>query len=271
MNTATKKRPAKKAAAKKPASKALAPKSENLPQPTMTDQLLTLAVDKDLDMDKLERLIEMKDREEEKTSRSQFNVAMAAVQKNIEPVIADAENDHTGSMYAKLATIVNTLAPIYTAQGFSVSFGQADCKSQKLTDDGWFRTTAELSHAGGFSKDYFVDLPADIRGAGGKVNKTLIHGTKSSITYARGILMGLMFNFTTSLDIDNDGNRANETITEEQTVILRDHLSVFDDAAECEKDLCKYLKVNSLEELPVRLHSKALKAINEQKKAEGKS
>lgn len=274
MNTATKKTPAKKARSKKVASKALAPKSDDqliTVQPSMTDQLLTLAVDKDLDMDKLERLIEMKDREEEKTARSLFNVAMATVQKDIQPIIADAENDHTGSTYAKLCTIVSTLAPIYTEQGFSVSYGQAECSSHKLVEDGWFRTTAELSHAGGFSKQYFVDLPADIRGSAGTINKTLIHGTKSTITYARGILMGLMFNFTTSMDVDTDGNRLTDTITDEQAATMRDHLSVFDDPAAAEKDLVSWLKVSSLEDIPVRIHSKAQKAIAEQKKAEGKS
>lgn len=238
-------------------------------QPSMVDQLLTLAVDKNLDMDKLERLMEMKAAEEEKTAKSLFNVSMAKVQKIIEPIIADADNEHTGSRYAKLSKIVGTLAPIYAAEGFSVSFGTCDCGSEKLTSEGWFRITAELSHAGGYTKSYFVDLPSDIMGSGGKVNKTQIHGTKSTITYARGILMGLMFNFTTSLDDDTDGNLPGDTITEEQVVILRDHLSVFDDAKECEKDLCGFLKVRSLYELPANLLSKAQKAISEQKKAEG--
>jgi len=237
--------------------------------PTMTDQLLRLAVDKDLDMDKLERLLEMKNQEEEKTAKAAFNAAMAVVQRHIQPIISDAENDHTGSRYAKLCTVVNTLAPIYTEQGFSVSYGQAKCDSEKLINDGWFRTTAELSHAAGFSKDYFVDLPADIMGSGGKVNKTQIHGTKSTITYARGILMGMMFNFTTSDDGDTDGNMPGEVITEEQAANLRDHLSAFDDADECERDLCSFLKVPSLAELPVKLFAKAMKAINEQKAAEG--
>lgn len=236
-----------------------------------TDVLIAMALDKDLDMDKLERLFQMKEREEEKTAKAAFNVSMAAAQSNIQPIIADAENDHTGSRYSKLATIVGTLAPIYTAEGFSVTFGQGRCDSEKLVDQGWVRTTSELSHAAGHSKPFYVDLPADIYGIAGKVNKTLIHGTKSSISYARVILMGLMFNFTTSEDVDNDGNTGTATITEEQAATMRDHLSAFDDSAAAEKDLCKWLKVQSLEDIPVRSHAKAQKAISEQKKAEGKS
>jgi hypothetical protein len=205
--------------------------------------LIAMAINSDLDIEKLKCLMAMKDHEEEKTAKADFNAAMALVQKKIQPIIADADNLQTGSRYSKLSTIVGTLAPIYTLKGFSVSFGTCDCSSQKLVDDGWFRTTAELSHVGGYTKDYYVDLPADTRGPKGSINKTVIHGTKSAITYARVILMGLMFNFTTSQDVDDDGNAAGSTpgltdkekavrakrkpqdkATDKQLINLQDHL-----------------------------------------------
>jgi len=267
---AKKKTPAKKKVpAKRKPTQEIAVQTDQAPAPTMTDQLLTLAVDKDLDIEKLQRLLDMKDREEEKTARSAFNVAMAAVQSKIEPIVADAENLQTDSKYSKLSTIVNTLAPIYTQHGFSVSFGTSECSSARLIEAGWFRTSAELSHVAGYSKDYFVDLPADTTGIKGSVNKTVIHGTKSAITYARVILLGLMFNFTTSQDVDADGNMPGDTITEEQAAALRDHLSVFDDPANAEKDLCVWLKIESLEQMPVGKHGMAQNAINQQKKADG--
>jgi hypothetical protein len=244
-------------------NKNLAPVSE--PE-SMANHLLSMAIDKDLDMDKLERLIKMRDEEEMKTAGSFFNAAMARVQKDIQPIIADADNEHTGSKYARLSKIVGTLSPIYAAEGFSVSYGTADCESEKLTSEGWFRTTAELSHSGGYSKKYFIDLPLDIMGSGGKINKTKIHGTKSTITYARGILMGLMFNFTTSMDVDNDGNQAGDTIPEEQAATLRDEIASLEGD---EAFFCDWLKPGTkiLEDLPVSLLPKAQKAINEQKAA----
>ncbi len=234
---------------------------------SLANQLISMAIDKDLDMDKLERLIKMRDEEEMKTARSVFNAAMARVQKDIQPVIADADNANIpGSKYAKLATIVGTLSPIYAAEGFSVSYGTADCGSEKLTLEGWFRTTAELSHAGGYSKSYFIDLPLDIVGMAGKINKTKIHATKSTITYARGILMGLMFNFTTSLDVDNDGNQESDTIPEEQAATLRDEIAALEGD---EAFFCDWLKPGAkiFEDVPVSLLPKAQKAINEQKAA----
>lgn len=228
--------------------------------------LIAMAINANLDIEKLERLMEMKEREEEKTAKAAFNVAMAVVQKNIEPIIADGENTQTDSRFSKLTTIVSTLAPIYTREGFSVSGGTSECSSQKLVDAGWFRTTAELSHVGGYTKDYYVDLPADTCGPKGNINKTVIHGTKSSITYARVILMGLMFNFTTSHDVDDDGNGAgptNETITPEQAAALRDEIA---EVGGEEGFFCNWLcKVRSCEDIPDRMLAKAQKAIAEQK------
>jgi hypothetical protein len=230
------------------------------------DSLISLAISKDLDIDKLERLMQMKASEEEKTAKSLFDAAMSRVQAKIQPIIADAENAHTGSRYAKLETIVRALSPHYTAEGFSVSYTTGECASQRLIDAGWFRTIATLSHIGGYEKTYPVDLPADTVGSGGKVNKTMIHATKSTITYARVILLGMMFNFTTSLDVDDDGNAGgSQTITQEQAATMRDELSTIDDKAE--SDFCKYMKVEALEDIPAKKLVAANNAILATKKS----
>lgn len=203
-------------------------------QDTQTQALMSIieraSLDPNMDVAKLERLLDLKDRWDEKQARLLFDEAMARVQSRIQPIIADADNKQTGSRYAKLKTIVSALAPIYTSEGFSVSFGTAECTSEKLRDAGWFRTTADLTHDGGYSKPFYIDLPLDVTGIAGKVNKTQIHGAKSAITYARVILMGLMFNFTTSEDVDDDGNGAGrppapppEPATDEQLVTIQDY------------------------------------------------
>lgn len=175
---------------------------------TMTDQLISMAIDKDLDIEKLQRLIDMKDAEEKKTAKSQFDRSMAACQAKIQPVLADADNDQTGSKYSKLHTIVTALKPIYTAEGFSIAYRTEETPIQRLAEGGWFRVLAVISHVGGHSETHHVDLPADTKGIKGSVNKTMIHGIKSTISYARNILLGLIFNFVSSEDIDDDGNAA---------------------------------------------------------------
>lgn len=226
--------------------------------------LIALAVNKNLDKENLLVLMQMKREEEERTARSQFNTAMARVQSRIQPIVANADNEQTGSRYAKLDAIVKSLAPIYAPEGFSVSTGTDECKNQKLADAGWIRVTGELAHAGGYSKYYHVDLPPDSTGIKGSVNKTGIHAAKSTISYGRNILMGLMFNFTTTDDVDNDGNHdPSVKITIEQAAALRVRLK------ELEADeayFCDWLKkgTSKLEDLPATLFSQADSAIASQ-------
>jgi len=249
---------------------------EIVPEPTQelattdsgTSGLIALALNKDLDIAIFNRLMEMKDQEEEKTARSIFNTAMARVQHSLQPVIANADNDHTGSRYAKLNNIVCTLAPIYTDEGFSVSFGTDECTSQRLIDAGWFRVTGELAHAGGYTKPYHVDLPADTTGPGGKVNKTAIHGAKSAISYARVILMGLMFNFTTSEDVDNDGNQGDAFIpllTEKQVIYIQDHV---DSGIIHKKRFLAFAGYATLDEIPATEWPRLEKLIDQKRAAQ---
>lgn len=229
--------------------------------------LTARALEMGLGADQLEKFMDLQERHEAKEARVAFNEAMARVQSKIQPILADADNKQTGSKYAKLETIVKTLAPIYTGEGFFVSFGTEECKSEKLTSDGWFRTTAELSHAAGHTKEYHVDLPADTKGPQGTVNKTLIHGTKSAITYARVILMGLMFNFTTTLDVDDDGNGASiELINEEEAAKIRDHIEAL---SVDESAFLKYLGVGSVEEIPYSRLQRAMNALKRKEKQQG--
>lgn len=253
----------------------LAPRQQDLQnvEPPAQDAALMhiierASLDPNMDIAKLEKLLELKERWDQKQAKLLFDEAMATVQGKIQPVVADADNQQTNSRYARLVTIVKALSPIYTAEGFSVSYGTEDCPSERLATAGYFRTTSELTHIGGYTKHYHVDLPMDTMGPKGQVNKTPIHGTKSAISYARGILMGLMFNFTTSLDVDDDGNGAGALpITDEQAAKIREHIEALEID---EPGFLKYLDVKSVDDIPASKHAAALKAIERKRKAVGK-
>lgn len=240
----------------------------------MADQLLAMAIDKDLDIEKLKQLIELRDQEEQKTAKSLYDAAMAKCQAEMQPVLADAENIHckdakgNATRYSKLQNIVTSLKPIYTSHGFSVDFHTGETPIQRLADQGWFRIFAECTHIGGFTKTHFVDLPADTVGAKGTQNKTVIHGVKSTLTYARTILMGMIFNFVTYVDVDDDGNAAgaNDTITPEDAAIIKDELEALDADVEY---WCDWIGIPSIDEMPLKLLGKARKSIADQKKSRG--
>lgn len=171
---------------------------------TLLQAIERAASNPETDMDKMERLFDMHQKMLKQEAEAEFNAALARAQLHIEPVAHNATNDQTRSRYAKLAAINRAIAPIYTAEGFSVSFDTADSPK-----DGYLRVLATLSHARGHSRVYHMDLPPDEAGAKGNVNKTKVHATGSTNSYARRYLVCMIFNVTT--EDDNDGN-ANEKV-----------------------------------------------------------
>jgi len=158
------------------------------------------ATDPNVDIDKMERLLNMQERIFDKNAEMAFNTAMAIVQQETPRIKREADNPQTRSKYAKLESINHVLVPIYTENGFALSFGTGDTPSE-----GWQRITCKISHVGGHSANFFVDLPVDDEGLKGNTNKTKMHGAGSTMSYGRRYLTVLIFNITIS-DEDNDGN-----------------------------------------------------------------
>lgn len=160
------------------------------------------------DIEKMERLFKMHQAMVAQEAEASFNGAMARAQAKIVPVANNAANSQTNSRYAKLAAINKAITPIYTAEGLSISFDTGDSGRPDLQ-----RTIATVSHAAGHSRSFHLDLPMDDVGAKGVVNKTKVHATASSNSYARRYLSCMIFNVTT--EDDDDGNGAGGKVMNE--------------------------------------------------------
>lgn len=158
------------------------------------------ALNPDVDIEKMERLLDMQERIMSKNAEMEFNNALSAVQKETPRIKREAENKQTKSKYAKLDAINKKLVPVYTKHGFSLSFG-----TDQSPYEGWIRTTCKISHSAGHSIDKFVDLPLDDKGMQGTANKTQMHGVGSAMSYGRRYLTMLIFNIAVT-DEDDDGN-----------------------------------------------------------------
>jgi len=179
------------------------------------------ATDPNVDIDKMERLLNMQERIFDKNAEMAFNTAMSAVQKEMPRIQRESENKQTRSKYAKLEAINRVLVPIYTEYGFALSFGTGDTQTE-----GWQRITCIASHVSGFSKDFFVDLPIDNEGMQGNANKTKMHGAGSTMSYGRRYLTILIFNISIA-DEDNDGNISATGLLDKMfshNTVLRDNL-----------------------------------------------
>lgn len=104
--------------------KAVAKKRATVPAESTADAIVRMAVEQNLDLDKLERLIEMRNREEERVSRMEFTAHFTAMQGEF-PMISKNKKVYSKDgkkvlyRYAPLEDILAEYAPILARHGFS--------------------------------------------------------------------------------------------------------------------------------------------------------
>jgi ERF superfamily len=136
-----------------------------------------------------------------------FNTAMVRAQQHMSTISRDMENPLTRSRYASLSAVDKAIRPHYTEEGLVPMFDtRASAKG-----DAWILCVLELSHLGGHSREFSVDIPADGIGAKGGAVMTRTHATMSAITYGRRTLLKMAFNLA---EADDDGNAASRPIAQ---------------------------------------------------------
>lgn len=173
---------------------------------TILDVLLKAAYDPTLDVNKMERLMTMYQSEVTRLAEGEFNRAMQSVQRAMPPIVRDSTNPSTNSKYVKLEKIQEVLNPLLLENNFTLTYGT---DKSELADH--YGVTALLTHnaddkrIGCFSRNYRLDVPADVLGAKGNPNKTKTHGFGSSLSYGERYLVKLIFNLRL-IGEDDDGN-----------------------------------------------------------------
>jgi len=167
---------------------------------SMVSVIQQVALNPDVPVDKLERMLDMQERIFDRQAKQDFAAAMVRVQSAIPAIRKGCFNQQTSSSYADLDYINSIITPIYTAEGFALSFNTIGQRIENTVC-----VACEVSHIGGHSKEYTYDSPIDDKGIKGTVNKTETHGRASANTYAKRYLTNMIFNITLT-DSDNDGN-----------------------------------------------------------------
>lgn len=183
---------------------------DNLPQaldPINTSTSLmrviaTAALDKEFDLERMERLFNMHLKMEAREDEKQFDVAMAAAQAAMRNIVADSNNTATRSMYASYYALDKAIRPIYTQHGFSLGFRT----EPGLTPD-VLNVICRVSH-GGFARECHIPMPADGKGAKGGDVMTKTHAIGSAVTYGMRYLLKMVFNLAIGGQEDDDGNGA---------------------------------------------------------------
>ena len=175
--------------------------------------------------DQLEKWMELSERWENREAEKSYARAMHACQQAMPPIHKGASNNHTRSSYATLEDVQRSARPVYSAHGFSLSFGEEPCPT-----DGLKRTVCDVIHTDGHMKRYHLDLPIDGQGSqGGKSSMNQVQGCISTTTYGQRRLICMVFNITLT-DEDDDGQGASlPKVSEEQAIQLQEAAEGLDD------------------------------------------
>ncbi|WP_055099495.1 ERF family protein [Alloalcanivorax xenomutans] len=170
------------------------PSTQPLQESTAIIQVIErAALNPEVDIDKLERLLQMQERVLDRQALMAYSAAMAAMQTEL-PSIAERGRTNTGC-YATLEDIVDTVRPIMKQHGFAVSF-------RIQTQERGIQVTGVLMHKDGHREETSMLLPADTTGS-----KNAVQAFGSSTSYGKRYVLCALLNITTRGQ-DDDGHAA---------------------------------------------------------------
>ena len=183
---------------------------------TATIQMIErAAMNPDVDIDKMERLMNMQERMMDRNAETEFNQEMSIAQSEVGFINSDLENGQTHSKYASYVQMDRALRPVYTKHGFALSFNTEATEKVEMV-----RVICYVTHKAGHTRTYSIDMPADGKGAKGGDVMTKTHATGAASSYGMRYLLKLIFNVAIG-EGDTDGNApiVEETIyiSEEQS------------------------------------------------------
>ena len=119
-------------------------------------QLMTLAVEKQLPVETMERLFDLRAKMKAEFAKEEFDAAMAAFQRDC-PVIAKTKAVHTNSgqlayRYAPLETIVAQVKDVLARHGFSYQI-------KTETKEGMVKAICIVKHVAGHSEQSEMEVP----------------------------------------------------------------------------------------------------------------
>lgn len=234
--------------------------AEQPEQPRNILDVITQAVEnyKDLNVEKMERLLAMYERTVEREAAVAYKEAMARVQAGMPQFGKSGEivvKGEVRSKYAKLEDIDKVIRPMLAAEGFSLSL------DSESTDGKLYHVSCTVSHRQGHSETKSVLLPPDTSGA-----KNAVQAVFSTIVgYAHRQLVKMHFNIIeTGIDTDGTGE-AGEFITEDQA---KDIQALIDEVKADKNRFLKYVGVGSVSEIRKGDFERVIKALEDKRRKE---
>lgn len=208
------------------------------------------AMNPNVDIDKMERLLQMQERIMERQAKASYMAALAEMQPDL-PEIPENGKGHGNIKYALWEDINEMIKPVLGNHGFSLSFrtGQADGK---------IIVTGVLSHRDGHSEETTMHLPTDTSGS-----KNAVQAVGSSTSYGKRYTAQALLNLTSRGD-DDDGQAAgakadnDPTVTEAQTKIIQE---LIEQARLSSEGFCKRWKIQSVTQVKAKSYNEVIQSL----------
>jgi hypothetical protein len=220
------------------------------------------ALDPNVDIDKMERLLQMQERIIDRQARADFTAALAKMQPKL-PIIGEKgkiKNKAGGvqSTYAKWEDINEAIRPFLHDHGFALNFRIEERPDEKIV------VFAILSHQGGHSEETgSPPLMADTSGS-----KNAIQALGSSVSYGKRYTASAILNLTSRGEDDGGvAGGAGPTVSPEQFTKLRDMLEEL--GGSNEKLFLQNYGVPSLEQFPAAKFNDAEDLLKHKMKTKG--
>lgn len=181
---------------------------------TLMQVIERAARDPSVDIERMERLLQMHERLVAKQAEAAYAEALARLQPKL-PIIQERGQikNNAGtvqSRYALWEDIVGVITPLLAAEGFSLSFRIGH-------PDGKIEVTGVLTHQRSHSERTSILLPADTSGS-----KNAVQAVASSVSYGKRYTAGALLNLRTG-EVDDDAQSYTK-VTPEQAAQIEQRL-----------------------------------------------
>lgn len=207
--------------------------------------MLDRAVTSGANVETLTQLMNLQERWQATQARMAFDEAMATAKANMPSIVKNKKVDfttgkgRTNYQYEDLASIMNQIGPVLSANGLSVRYRTSAEPNQPIA------VTCIISHRQGHSEENTLMASRDDSG-----NKNSIQAIGSTVTYLQRYTLKAALGLAAAAD--DDGGKADQTpaeaqaITEAQASVIRDLV----EQAELEiEQFCQHWKIEAVPDI----------------------
>ena len=221
--------------------------------PAIISVIERAALNPDVDIDKMERLLQMQERVMAVQAKAEHSAAKSAALAEM-PSIPKNGRGHNKMPYATLKDITTTTRPVLAQHDLSLGWDVA-------VENDRIIVTAKLVHSNGHEETTSLPLPFDASGS-----KNAVQAIGSSQTYGQRYTAQAILGLSLGDDTDDDGaaGGAGQTVTPAQFVKLQDLLAETDAN---EAAFLKYFAAQSLETFPSKKFEAAKAQLEKKREA----